>query len=132
MLVILLLPEALDRWTVVSARGSVVEGMAKRAIRAVSRSCCGDEGMRGGELKWLNYFQTLAQPYKFKIPFHMYFEFNKIKRSKRIVFYCEQSELLIHPASASEHRPRRSGVGVACSSFWRALASTVHATMGSK
>ena len=41
MLVILLLPEALDRWTAVVARGIVVKGIAKRAIRGVSRSCCG-------------------------------------------------------------------------------------------
>ena len=35
MLVILLLPEAVDRWTAVSARGIVAEGIAKRAIRVL-------------------------------------------------------------------------------------------------
>ena len=75
MLVILLLPEALVRWTAVSARGIVVEGIMKRAVRGVSRSCCRGEGMRGGGLEWLNYFRTLAQPHKFKIPFHMHFGF---------------------------------------------------------
>ena len=87
MLVILLLPEALDWSTAVSARGVVVEGIAKRAVKGVSRSCCGGEGMRGGGLERLNYFRTLARPHKLKIPFHMYFGFQKIKRSKRIVFH---------------------------------------------
>ena len=40
--------------------------------------------------------------------------------------YCKRSELLIHTTSVSEHRSRRSKVGVAYSSFWRALASSVH------
>ena len=51
MLAILLLPKTLDRWTAVSARGVVVEGVAKRAITGVSRSCCESEGMRGGGLE---------------------------------------------------------------------------------
>ena len=51
MLVILLLPEALDRWTAVSARHIVVGEIAKRANRSVSRSYCGGEGMRGGSLE---------------------------------------------------------------------------------
>ena len=75
MLVILLLHEAVGRWTAVSAQGIIAEGIAKRAIRGVSRSCCGGEGMRGGGLEWLNYFRTLAQPHKFKVLCHMYFGF---------------------------------------------------------
>ena len=35
-------------------------------------------------------------------------------------------------ASASQHRPRRSGVGVAYNFFCRALARTVHGAGGSK
>ena len=54
MLVMLLLPEALRPWIAVSARGIVVEGIAKRAIRGVSRSCYGSEQMRGGGLEQLN------------------------------------------------------------------------------
>ena len=69
MLVILLLPEALDWWTTVSARDIVGEAIAKRAIRGVSRSCCGSEEMRGGDLQWLNYFQTLAHLMNSKSPF---------------------------------------------------------------
>ena len=61
----LLLPEVLDRWAVVSARGIVVEGIAKRAIRGVSQSCRGGEGTRGGGLEWLNYFRGLPQPHEF-------------------------------------------------------------------
>ena len=60
MLVILLLPEALDRRTAVSARGTVVEGVEKSAIRGVSRSCCGGEEMRDGGLEWLHYFRILV------------------------------------------------------------------------
>ena len=76
MLVSLLLPEALDRWTAVSARVIVIEGITKGEVRGASRSCCGGEGMRGGDLEWLNYCQTLAQPHnKFKIPSHMCFGF---------------------------------------------------------
>ena len=37
------------------------------AIKGVSRSCCGGEGMRGGDLEWLNYFRDLLQ-LKIKIP----------------------------------------------------------------
>ena len=66
----LLLPKAPDRWAAVSARGYVVEGIAKRAIRSVSRSCCGGgEGMRGGGLEWLNYFRTKLNPISSKSPF---------------------------------------------------------------
>ena len=43
-----------------------------------------------------------------------------------VYIYCERGEILIHAESASEHRPRRSGVEVAYSSFWRATASSVH------
>ena len=76
MLVSLQLPEALDRWTAVSARGTLVKGITKRAIiGGVSQSCYGGEGMRGGGLEWLNYFRTLAQPHKLKTPFNTYFEF---------------------------------------------------------
>ena len=72
MLVILLLPEALDRWKAVSARAMLLKGQKKRAIRGVSRSCCGGERMRGGGLERLNYFRTSAQPHKFKIRFHIH------------------------------------------------------------
>ena len=68
MFFILLPPEALDRWTVVSARDNVAEGIAKRAIMNMNRSCCRGEGIRGGGLQWLNCFWTLTQPHKFKIP----------------------------------------------------------------
>ena len=64
-----------SRWTAVPARGIVVEGMAKKAIRRVRPSCCQGKGMRGGDLELLNYFRTVAQPHKFKILFHMYFVF---------------------------------------------------------
>ena len=43
--------------------------------------------MRSGGLKLLNYFQTLDQPHKFKIPVHIYFGFLKIEKSKKTVFY---------------------------------------------
>ena len=31
--------------------------------------------MKSEDLEWLNFFRTLAQPHKFKTPFHMHFEF---------------------------------------------------------
>ena len=72
---LLLLPKALDRWAAVSARGIVVEGTTKKVIRDLSRSCCGGEGTRGGDLEWLNYFRGFSQPHKSKNPFHVYFRF---------------------------------------------------------
>ena len=55
----LLLPAALDQWVAVSARGIVVEGIAKRAMRGESRSCYGGEGTTGRGQEWLNYFRDL-------------------------------------------------------------------------
>ena len=65
----MLLLEALDRWAVISARDIVAEGIVKRAIRGVSRSSYGGEGMRGGGLKWLNYSRGLLRLHKFKSSF---------------------------------------------------------------
>ena len=82
MLVILLLHEALDQWTVVSAQGIVVEGIAKRAIRGGRMSCCGGEGMRGRGLDWLTYSRTLAQPHEIKTPFTCTLDSKKLKHLK--------------------------------------------------
>ena len=84
----LLLSETLDRWAAVSARGIVVEEIAKRVNRGVSRICCGGEGMRGGDIDWLNFFRGLSQFHQFKIPFHMYFEFQKLKGRRESSLYC--------------------------------------------
>ena len=51
-----------------TVRGVVFEGIVKKAIRGVSRSCCGGEGIKGRGLEWLNYLWTLAQFHKIQNP----------------------------------------------------------------
>ena len=43
--------------------------------------------MRGGDLESMDDFRTLARPHKFKLPFHVYFGFYKVERSKRTALY---------------------------------------------